>query len=364
MYSLAQAGYTESEVLTALKNNRTILFGYELLDSSDNTIGEIEASDARIYHNSEASIQRSIQVTTSNDKEIDYSTDKIRPYMKLKMGNEYLIYPLGVFLMSSPTRRESSGSIVRTIDGYDKTQILSDDKFVSRYSIAAGTAYTTAVQNIVQSTGITKINIEHSDLETKTILEFPLGTSKLDACNELLSAINYVPIYADSHGYIRSSAYQLPEGRAIDAFYATDKESIICEGAEEELDIFGAPNKIVRYLENVEREYMISSVTNDNPNSKLSTVSRGRVITDIEAVRDMADKTSLDAYVQRVMAEKKVYQKLVFETLNMPNHESNDCLYVDVNSLGAYGKFIETAWEMDLRVGGKMRHVCRKAVSI
>ena len=109
---------------------------------------------------------------------------------------------------------------------------------------------------------------------------------------------------------------------------------------------------------------MISSITNDNPNSKLSTVSRGRVITDIESVRDIADKSSLDAYVQRIMAEKKVYQKLIFETLNMPMHETNDCLYVDVNSLGAYGKFIETAWEMNLTIGGKMRHVCRKAVSI
>ena len=364
MYSLAQGGYTESQVLDVLKNSRTISYGYELLDVNDNTIGEIEASDAKVYHNSEASIQRSIQLTTNNDKEINYSSDRIRPYMRVKMGNDYLIYPLGVFLMSSPTRKESSGAIVRSIDGYDKTQILSDDKFDTRYSISAGTSYTAAVQNIVQSAGITKINIEHSDKETQTILEFPLGTSKLEACNELLEAINYVPIYADSHGYIRTSAYKLPEGRAIDAFYATDKESIICEGTEEELDIFGAPNKIVRYLENAEREYMISSITNDNPNSKLSTVSRGRVITDIESVRDIADKSSLDAYVQRIMAEKKVYQKLIFETLNMPMHETNDCLYVDVNSLGAYGKFIETAWEMNLTIGGKMRHVCRKAVSI
>ena len=364
MYSLAQAGYTQSAVLDALKNNRTIGYGYELLDKNDNTIGEIQAADARIYHNSEASIQRSMQLTTANDSEIDYATDRIRPYMVLKIGSDRLTYPLGVFLMSSPTRKEQSGSIIRQIEGYDLTQILSDDKFDSRYTIAAGTSYTAAVQNIVQSAGITKINIEHSELETQTILEFPLGTSKLEACNELLNSINYVPIYADSHGYIRTAPYKLPEGRSIDAFYATDKESIICEGAEEELDIFGAPNKIVRYLENVERELLISSITNDNPNSKLSTVSRGRVITDIAAVHDIANQTSLDAYVQRIMAEKKVYQKLVFETLNMPNHESNDCLYVSLDSLTASGKFIEIAWEMDLKIGGKMRHVCRKAVSI
>lgn len=364
MYSLEQAGYTEAAVLTGLKNSRTVSYGFELLDKLDKTIGSIKGDDCRIYHDSEAAIQRSISLTTNNDKEIDYSSDRIRPYMRLKLADDYLIYPLGVFLMSSPTRQESSGSIVRRIDGYDKTQILSDDKFDTRYSIPAGTAYTAAVTAIVQSAGITKIKIEQSALETQTVLEFPLGTSKLEACNELLQAINYVPIYADSYGYIRSEQYRLPEGRGIEAYYATDKESVICQGAEEELDIFGAPNKIVRYLENAERAYLISSATNDDPNSKLSTVSRGRVITDIEAVFDIADQTSLDAYVQRILAEKKVYQKLIFETLNMPQHETNDCLYVSINSLNAAGKFIETAWEMNLSLGGRMRHICRKAVSI
>lgn len=364
MYSLAQAGYTEAEVLATLKDSRTVSYGYELLDKNDQTIGEIQASEARIYNNSEASIQRSIQLNTNNDKEIDYSVDRLRPYMKLKIGRDYVIYPLGVFLMSSPTRREEYGAIARRIEGYDKTQILADDKFDTRYSIPAGTAYTAAVQTIVQSAGITKINIEQSALETQTILEFPLGTSKLEACNELLTAINYMPIYADSYGYIRTAQYKLPEGRGIDASYATDKKSVICEGSEEELDIFGAPNKIVRYLENAERQYLISAATNDDPNSKLSTISRGRVITDIAAVRDIANQTSLDAYVQRIMAEKKVYQKLIFETLNMPNHENNDLLYISLGSLEASGKYIETAWEMNLTIGGKMRHVCRKAVSI
>lgn len=364
MYNLAQAGFTSEEVLAALKTNRTVSYGYELLDKNDQIIGEIQVSDCKISHNSEANIQRSIQLTTSNDDAIDYSTDRIRPYMRLKMGNTHLIYPLGIFLMSSPTRREESGAITRRIDGYDKTQILKDDKFDTRYSVPANTSYTAAVSTIIQSAGITKMNIEQSALETQTILEFPVGTSKLDACNQLLDSINFVHLYADSYGYIRTGPYKLPEGRGIDAAYATDKESIINPGAEEELDIFGAPNKIVRYLENAERQYLISSLSNDDPNSKLSTVSRGRVITDVASVNDIADQTSLDAYVARIMAEKKVYQKVIFDTLNMPNHESNDCLYVNLTNLEASGKFIEISWDMDLSIGGKMRHVCRKAVSI
>ena len=64
------------------------------------------------------------------------------------------------------------------------------------------------------------------------------------------------------------------------------------------------------------------------------------------------------------MAETKVYQKITFETLNMPNHEYSDCLYINNSELSIAGKYIETAWQMDLKIGGKMKHLCRKAVGL
>ena len=364
MYSLAQNGYTWAQVLDLLQKSRTVTYGFDILDKNDTAIGEVHSPDCKIFNNIDAKIQRSCSLTIIEDREIDFSSERLRPYMKLQSHTGILKYPLGVFLMSSPQRQAEGGAIRRSVECYDKMQILNDDRFDSRYTVPAGTSYTAAVANIVLSSGITQCDIYPSELETVTAMEFPIGTSKLDACNDLLTAINYYPLYADSYGTVRSKAYELPDGRTIDAFYATDKASIIQPGAQEELDIFGAPNKIVRYLENAERQFIIASVTNDDPNSKLSTVSRGRVITDIAAVSDIANQGSLDAYVARVMAESKVYQKIVFETLNMPNHEYNDCLYVEDKELDIAGKYTETAWEMELWTGGKMKHKCRKAVGL
>ena len=364
MYSLAQNGYTWDEVLALLKTSRAVTYGFDILDKNDVAIGEVHSPDCKIFNNIDATIQRSCSLTIIEDKEIDFASERLRPYMKLKTETGMLVYPLGVFLMSSPQRQAQGGAVKRTVECYDKMQILNDDRFDTRYTVPAGTSYTAAVANIVLSAGINMVNIAPSQLETVTALEFPIGTSKLAACNELLAAINYYPLYADSFGFVRSKAYELPDGRSIDAFYATDKASIIQPGAQEELDIFGAPNKIVRYLENAERQFMISSVTNDDPNSKLSTVSRGRVITDIASVSDIANQGSLDAYVARVMAESKVYQKIVFETLNMPNHEYNDCLYIEDKELDIAGKYTEISWEMDLWTGGRMKHQCRKAVGL
>lgn len=364
MYSLAQNGYTWDQVLAILKQPRTVTYGFDILDKDDNAIGEVHSPDCKIFNNINADIQRSCTLTIMEDKDIDFTSERLRPYMKVKTASGMLTYPLGVFLMSSPQRQAQGGAIKRSVECYDKMQILNDDRFDTRYTVPANTSYVAAVINIVLSAGINMVNIAPSQLETVTALEFPIGTSKLQACNELLAAINYYPLYADSFGVVRSKAYELPDGRIIDAFYATDKISIIQPGAQEELDIFGAPNKIVRYLENAERQLLVSSVTNDDPNSKLSTVSRGRVITDIASVSDIANQGALDAYVARVMAESKVYQKIVFETLNMPNHEYNDCLYVDDLELDIAGKYTEIAWEMDLWTGGKMKHQCRKAVGL
>ena len=364
MYSLAQNGYTWDEARALLSRSRTVSYGFDILDKNDIAIGEVHSPDCQIFSNIEAEIQRSASLTIVEDKEIDFASDRLRPYMRVETDRGRLIYPLGIYLMSSPARQALGGIIKRTVECYDKTQILRDDRFDSRYTVSKDTAYTAAVVNILSSAGIASSDIIPSVLETETAIEFPIGTSKLDACNALLAAINYYPIYADSFGQFRSRPYELPDGRSIDAFYATDKNSIIQPGAQEELDIFGAPNKIVRYLENAEREYLISSITNDDPNSKLSTVSRGRTIVDIAALDDVADQASLDAIVAKLMAESKIYQTIAFETMNMPNHEYSDCLYVDNSELDVAGKYIETAWEMELWTGGKMKHECRKAVGL
>ncbi len=364
MYSLAQNGYTWDEVREMLSQSRTVSYGFDILDKNDRAIGEAHSPDCKIFNNIDANIQRSASLTLIEEKDIDFASDRLRPYMRLHTDKGPLIYPLGVFLMSSPTRRSVGGAINRIVECYDKIQILEDDRFDSRYTVAKNTAYTAAVASIISSAGIATSDIVASTLETSTAIEFAAGTSKLKACNDLLNAINYYPLYADSFGYIRSKPYELPTSRSIDAFYATNNTSIIQPGAQEELDIFNAPNKIVRYLENAELGYLYASITNDDPNSKLSTINRGRTIVDVAAVSDIANQTSLDAYVSRIMAETKVYQKISFETLNMPNHEYSDCLYVENSELDVAGKYIETAWEMELSIGGKMKHLCRKAVSI
>jgi hypothetical protein len=283
---------------------------------------------------------------------------------KTFLQSQWIEFPLGIFLLSSPTRKDSNQNVYRDVEAYDGLLILRDDKFVSRYTVPAGTNYRQAVIDILASAGITKHNIEQTDKVLPVDMEFAPGTEKLEAINALLQAINYTPIHVDVYGYFTSMTYRSPSIRAAEYTYKDDELSIIYPGMEEELDLFNVPNKWVVVCSNAEQSLM-SSYTNSNPNSPTSTVNRGRTIVDYREVTDIADQQSLDAYVQRIAFEaSQVYGKLTFETAIMPHHDYMDVLQIEYSSLGISGKYVETGWTMTLSAGARMKHEVRKVVSI
>jgi hypothetical protein len=277
---------------------------------------------------------------------------------------KWIEFPLGIFLLSSPTRKDENNSVYRDVEAYDGLLILRDDKFDTRYTVRAGTNYRQAVIDILASAGITKHNIEQTDKVLPVDMEFAPGTEKLEAINALLQAINYTPLYVDVYGYFTSMTYRSPSIRAAEYTYKDDELSIIYAGMEEELDLFNVPNKWVVVCSNAEQSLM-SSYTNSNPNSPTSTVNRGRTIVDYREVTDIADQQSLDAYVQRIAFEaSQVYGKLTFETALNPLHDYMDVLEIDYSPLGIKGKYVETGWTMPLKAGARMKHEVRKVVSI
>ena len=363
MYSLATSQYSEKQIHAMLTGDREVWYEFDLLDKNKIPIGKVNASGS-IDYNSTVSIQRTAQLELIETRDINFASDRIKPSMCLKTPTGIEKFPLGVFFMSSPSRVASTGTVHRSVECYDMTLQLVDDKFTSRYKVAAGTAYTTAVQNILSSANITDAIVTISAKTLQSDIEFPLGMAKLEAINQLLKAINYNNIYANENGKLVCEPYEDPLTRQAQASYSTDSNSIIFAGAREELDIFNIPNKVIRYLDTADRGTLIAEVTNDDPNSILSTVSRGRTIVNIQGVNDIADQATLNAYTQRAMDNFKVYQRIIIDTAAMPNHGNLDCLYFIDKELDISGKYIEEAWRIDLRLGGHMQHTARKVISL
>ena len=363
MYDLATGIYSAEQIRKMLTSDREVWYEFDLFNKNDVPLGQVTATGS-IDYNATAKIQRAANLQIVEENEIDFLSEKIQPVMCLKTPTGEERFPLGVFFMSSPSRQASMGSIRRDIECYDMTLTLLDDKFTSRYKVASGIKYDVAILNILTSAGIEDAIVTPTDKSIAVDIEFALGTPKLDAINSLLAAINYNPIYANQNGRLVCEPYESPLHRIAQAEYVTDSKSVIFAGIKETQDVFNIPNKVVRYLETAERGVMIAEVTNADPASPLSTVSRGRTIVDVAAVQDIADQTTLNAYASKIMDDYKVYQKIIFDTIAMPNHGNLDCLYVINSELEIAGKYIEESWHLDLSLGGHMTHTARKVINL
>ena len=298
--------------------------------------------------------------------EIDFTTDRIKPYMEIRMHDgEWIDFPLGVFLLSSPTRVDENDIVYREIEAYDSMIIIDEDRFTTRHYIPSGTLYTDAVETILRSAGITTIAIQSSSDALTASREFKVGTSKLEAVNELLQAINYTSVWVDANGYFKSEPYVSPADRSPEYHYVDDELSIMYNGMEEELDLFEVANSWVLVESNPEKTPKVAVRINDDPESPVSTVNLGRTIVDFREIQDVSSQASLDSLADRIKTEaSQVFGKLKFKTALVPFHEYMDVIRVRYTPLGIDTTFSETSWSMTLEAGGSMEHEARKVVII
>lgn len=357
--------YSHDQMDRILKSNRRVKYRFELLDKNEIAIREISATGS-INFNATADIQAGANfiVNEYELKGIDLVNARIRPYMQVMTPSGYVDYPLGIYLISSPNRQSDGISVVRQLECFDKCVILNEDKFTNRYYIQKGKLYTQAINEILESAMIFNHDISPSIFTTTTELEFEVGTTKLKAINQLLQAINYTPIWFDVNGFARSSVYVTPSKRNEEYSYLTDEQSITFVGVEQNIDTFNIPNIIIRYTSNTESNYLYAKYVNDNPASKLSTITRGRNVVDCATVSDIANQATLEQYVKRLADEQTLYEEISFDTANMPHHTYMDCLQIQNKELDINNTYIEYEWTINLEIGGKMNHKCKRTVNL
>lgn len=356
--------YTHDQMDSILKSNRRVKYRVDLLDKNNISLGEVDLISGNINFNAECEIMRCANLSIRDNNNIDYINARIKIYMDIMTPLGYKSYPLGAFLIASPNRISDGMRITRQLECYDFAQILKEDKFTSRYFVAKGQMYIQVINAILESAKLFNHDITPSQLTTNIDIEFEIGTSKLDAINTLLKSLNYTPIWFDSEGVAKSSIYINPSNRVEEYSYLTDRESITFVGVEQNIDTFNLPNMIVRYTDNPEGDFLRATWVNNNPSSKLSTITRGRNIVNISSVDDIANQSTLEQYVKRLADEQSLYEQINFNTAIMPHHTYCDCLRIENKELNINDSYIEYEWSIDLKINGKMNHKCRRLVSL
>jgi len=368
MQSLSRNGYSRDQVLDALHApSRQWDFAYELLDARNAHKGWLdEVTEGSVKHSVIEKIRRSAFFRMRDTDRINWSSDRIRPWVKLKMPDGgWVSWPQGVFLLTSPTRVVTeTGTVMRDISGLDQTVVLRDFTVANRYTVLSGTNYATAIRELLVGSGIPRINVEPTDLTVATSRDWEPGTSRLDIVNDLLKAINYEPIAFNSEGVAVARQYVLPEQRATEYTYADDHQSVTEVAMSQAFDLEGVPNQWTLVVSDPDR-VLVSQWTNDNPNSPTSVTSRGRIIASFDDSVDAPTQEILDELAQRRAYEESLAPLEVdFSTGLMPFHDNEDVLTLDLSRLGPAGKFREVMWELPMMAGREMQHRAEKVINL
>jgi len=363
----AQDVYTHDQVDKMLRESRQVKYEYIIKNQYNQTIGSLTDVSGSISFDSTSEIMRTCSLSAKRSELLDINTvdERIVPYFCILAPNgNWLKYPLGVFLIN-PSTQLSNKQVCVSINGYDLGQIALDVKLENTATYLAGSVYTSSISSRIGGLYTNYDVVTNSSLVNPADVEYEIGSSEIETINAMLDAINYYPLYFDEVGTAHAEPYIFPENRRVQLIYSTDKDSIIYDGMSQESKLFETPNKFIRYTDDSDHPPMRSVVTVTDVNIPSSTVNRGRVITDIQSVDDIATQTALDNFTRRAAINaSQQSQKIVFESVNMPLHGFKNCLQIRCEDMRIDNKFIEYAWEMDLSVGGKMKHECYKVVTI
>lgn len=363
---LSQDIYSDSEVNQILKRDRTVKFEYMIRNQYNQTIGSLSNATGSISFDSSQGIMRTCNLTAKRSELITLSSvdSRIVPYFCVLAPNgHWLKYPLGVFIINPSSILQNKTEYI-TVEGYDLAEIANAMKLTNTVTCQKNSIITSHISQRVSAI-YTNYEIEtDSNLKRPSDIEYEIGMTELDTINQMLNSINYYPMYFDENGKAICEPYEFPETRKIQLEYSADNQSILHDGIKRSTDLFKIPNKFVRYTNDSDSPKLRSEYTVTDATIPSSTTARGRIITDVEAVSDIATQASLDSLTRRAAITKsQTTEELVFTTAIMPGHGYKNCIHVRCEEAGIDGKYIESSWEMDLEVGGVMTHTCYKAVN-
>jgi hypothetical protein len=369
--------YTNAQILAQLQApQRTWDFEYKIFDISGAYRGDINVESCSIANNDLADIKRTanLSIAEVDAAAINFASDRIQPLIKLRMPDAgWQIWPMGMFLMASPTQVHAGLEVVpRAITAYDLGIILREDLVTGAYTVLAGTKYTDAINAVLFSAGLPAASISPSPSLLTATKEWDPGTSKYVIVNDLLNGINYASLSFDGNGIPVAIPYLDPASAPSIYNYAIGVNGVVVpdNGISETLDLSSVSNVFVLYVNSPDTDptgapiTLISTYTNSNPSSPTSTVSLGRNIVSYQEVTDIADQATLDAAAKAAaQSASQVYSQVEFTSGMMPIHTTADVMTVDWGS-GTAPKYRETEWDLDLVAGGLMTHKVRKVVSV
>lgn len=299
-------------------------------------------------------IKTSLSGSFKINDQVNYLTDYIRPMMWING----VWYPLGEYITATaPDKYDTIGTV--DIKAYDRALFLQQATTIKRIMFHKGNRYLDVIQAILIENGVSKIADPdaNADVLQTDREDWEIGTPYITIINQLLSEINFNSLWFDFDGYARLTKYIPPNQAEINHVYENDRRSVLYPEWSKTTDLYEAYNVFVKVVSSPDYpEPMVARAVNNDPNSPISTVQRGRQIVDPDTeIDNIASQTALQEYVNNLMERSKLStEEVSFQTANLPTHKIRDVISLKYSNFS--GLVSETRWVMNLRYDGSMTH--------
>ena len=277
-----------------------------------------------------------------------------------------------------PAREVRTGYSTSTVKMYGRLQELLDDKFATPVVLEKGTNAVKAAADVCRQQGLNVI-ADPSDFTITKPRTYGFGVeqnnedsddTKLGMVNDLLSLAGFRAAKTDVMGNVLLRKYTDPMTQGASWDFTEGINALFESSVSEEHDITSVANHVVTRYEN-EDKVVIGEAYDTDPDSPLSTISRGRVITQGYTYNDLPDgKTDSErqAHANKTAASKlKTAQATILRaTISHPYVPItvNDSVNFNYKSGGINGIFEVRTQKLSLTggcpVSAELRHFVRR----
>lgn len=322
-----------------------------------------------VSHDSTRAVMRQCTMTLKGGVQVNFSTDFIQVFYRLRMpAGDWVDFPLGMFVFDIPTKTIAPARNTFAASGNDPSYYLVEDSFTDAFSVPAGVAAIPIVRSLANDIVFgTDIFDSHATLSTS--LSWDVGDTKLQAINDLLSAIAYENFWCDSNGIGRARPlidYTL-ETPLVTFDTTNQKINVVTDDITEAPDRSGAYNQIVVEVSPAGATSFSVVYINNNPDSPVSTVNwHPRTV--VVQNSTLADIPSAETYAQSLAQQyARVFTIVTLVTWPWPLSENLDLYGVvwDTEDEGLVSfNYVETAWEHVCGTGQATTHTLQRVVPV
>lgn len=284
-------------------------------------------------------INRDWTSSTLGSASIDMTEDLgecyIRVYLIVIQNGERYKFPLGTYLIQTPYTNFDGKSLSISVDGYTPLIELKNNKPPVGYSLLKGEPIMSAVSRISREWLQAPVVMTESEHTLNADFVSSLDEDWLSFNSDLMSSAKYS--YAlDEMGNVLFEPNQDTASLQPVYIYNDDNSSILYPSIKDKRDLYGIPN-VVEVIYSTSLGYRYSRVVNDDENSIVSTVRRGREVVHRDTKPNfpgIPTQDMIDSYANQLLKNLSSLEHTITYTHAFNTTRIGDCVVLNYKRAG------------------------------